>query len=98
MNRCDQLYDEQETLKMLFMGVATEEYRYDFGIAFTQLFFGKPLVFCMQTGCSALLSAEDFEDEMYIMEKFKLPSLSEVRTITLYLKERVPTLSFDVQY
>jgi len=53
----DHLYDESESAKVDFFGYASERARYDFAIVFTNRFFGKPLVVCMQTGRSSLLCA-----------------------------------------
>lgn len=92
------LYDEQENVKIQFLGFITEDRRYDFGIVFSTLFFGKPIITCLQTGHSALLSAEDLDDELYIMKVFQIHSLSEAKDISAYLKPRVPTLYFNVQY
>ncbi|MEH7522835.1 SAV0927 family protein, partial [Bacillus sp. JJ1503] len=50
MDLFEKLYDEHENVKVRFVGFTTELTRYDFGIVFTNLFFGKPLVVCMQTG------------------------------------------------
>jgi hypothetical protein len=51
----EKLYDEHENAKVRFIGFTTESTRYDFGIIYTNMFFGKPLVVCMQTGRSTLL-------------------------------------------
>lgn len=46
----EKLYDEHESVKVRFLGFMTHENRYDFGVIYTNMFFGKPLVVCMQTG------------------------------------------------
>ncbi|MEH7572660.1 DUF3055 domain-containing protein, partial [Cytobacillus firmus] len=55
-----------------FVGFTTESTRYDFGIVYTNLFFSKPLVICMQTGRSTLLDPKDLEDIEYLQKAFKL--------------------------
>jgi hypothetical protein len=50
MNLFEKLYDEYEKVKVRFVGFTTKDTRYDFGIVYTNMFFGKPLVICMQTG------------------------------------------------
>ena len=68
----EKLYDEDENVKVRFVGFVTENTRYDFGIVYTNLFFGKPLVVCMQTGRSTLLDAKDLEDIDYLQSVFKV--------------------------
>jgi len=59
MSHYERLYDESEKVKVRFVGFVSDHGRYDFGIIYTKMFFGKPLVVCMQTGRSSLLSQED---------------------------------------
>ena len=66
MSIFEKLYDEDENVKVRFVGFTTERTRYDFGIVYTNLFFGKPLVVCMQTGRSALLDPSDLADKEYL--------------------------------
>lgn len=51
----EKLYDEHENVHIRFLGFMTHENRYDFGVIYTNMFFGKPLVVCMQTGRATLL-------------------------------------------
>ena len=62
----EKLYDEDENVKVRFIGFTTELARYDFGIIYTNVFFGKPLVVCMQTGRSTLLDPGDLNDTEYL--------------------------------
>ena len=53
--------------------LSSEHGRYDFGIVYTHMFFGKPLVVCMQRR-SSLLSLEDAENLEYLQKIFSLRS------------------------
>ena len=70
----EKLYDEHESVKVRFLGFMTHDTRYDFGVIYTNMFFGKPLIVCMQTGRSTLLGRDDVENVPYIQETFKLGS------------------------
>lgn len=59
MEHYDHLYDVSENANVRFLGFISEGTRHDFGIVFTHKFYGKPLVICMQTGQSTLLSSDD---------------------------------------
>lgn len=98
MNLFERLYDEQESVKAQFVGFTTEDGRYDFGIVYTNMFFGKPLVVCMQTGRSTLLCADDIDNVEHVMKVFQIQSLKEARNVSSFFKRRLPTLSFDAQY
>ncbi len=68
----DKLYDEQEQVKVRFVGFITEQNRYDFGIVYSAMFFGKPLVICMQTGRSALIDDRDIEHPEHLQHVFQI--------------------------
>jgi hypothetical protein len=94
----EKLYDESENVNVQFVGFTTENVRYDFGIVFTNMFFGKPLVICMQTGRSSLLSSEELEDIDHLQKVFRIHSYEEAQELAVYLKETLPYASFDTQY
>ena len=98
MEYFDHLYDESENAKVRFLGFASERSRYDFGIVYTHKFFGKPLVICMQTGQSTLLCSEDALNPGYLKKVFRLKSESEAKELSAYLREFLPTTSFEDQY
>lgn len=92
------LYDEQENVAVRFVGFTTEDVRYDFGIVHTNMFFGKPLVICMQTGRSALLDASDLQNHEYLQRVFKIHSLQEARDLSLFFEESIPAVSTEERY
>ena len=94
----DLMYDESENVKVDFFGYASQETRYDFAIVFTNRFFGKPLVVCMQTGRSSLLSAEDLDNVEYLQQKFSLEGAAAAGELAVLLKQRVPNLELNEQY
>lgn len=95
MEHYDHLYDESENAKVRFLGFVSEGTRHDFGIVFTHKFYGKPLVICMQTGQSSLLSSEDAVNPEYLKKIFRLKSASEAEALALFFQECLPTIPFE---
>lgn len=98
MNYFQRLYDESENTKVRFIGFTTEDVRYDFGIIYTNMFFGKPLVVCMQTGCSTLLDEEDIQHFDQLKKIFRLQSEKEAGDLAAFFKENLPGICFETQY
>lgn len=98
MNLFERLYDEQEDVKVQFIGFTTDKSRYDFGIVYTNMFFGKPLVVCMQTGRSTLMCAEEAEMVDHIMRTFQINCRDEATDLSIFFSQKLPTMSFEVQY
>lgn len=94
----EKLYDEDETVKVRFIGFTTENCRYDFGFVFTNLFFGKPLVVCMQTGRSTLLDPADLEDIDYLKTVFNIEDFQQAKELAEFFFETLPSLPFEPQY
>jgi hypothetical protein len=93
----ERLYDESEKAKIRFVGFVSEHGRYDFGIVYTNMFFGKPLVVCMQTGRSSLLSAEDAENLDYLQKIFDLRSKEAAEEISVFFKSNLPDITIDAE-
>ncbi len=98
MNLFERLYDEQEDVKVQFIGFTTENTRYDFGIVFTSMFFGKPLVVCMQTGRSTLICAEEAENWEHVKKVFQIRCDNEAKDLSLFFTRNLPTMNFETQY
>lgn len=98
MNLFDKLYDEIEDVKVRFIGFTTEEKRYDFGMVYTNMFFGKPLVICMQTGRSSLLDPNDIEDLDYLQKVFQIDTIQETIDLAQFFKVTLPSVRFETQY
>ncbi len=92
MDRYDSLYDVTETARVQFLGFVSERNRYDFGIVYTNSFFGKPLVICMQTGQSTLLSSEDAINPDYLLKTFRLGCPNEAEELCQFFQEYLPSL------
>ncbi|MFC7442285.1 DUF3055 domain-containing protein [Laceyella putida] len=97
MSLYERLYDESEKAKVRFVGFISENGRYDFGIVYTQMFFGKPLVICMQTGRSSLLCLEDAENLEYLQKIFNLRSREEAEEIALFFKNNLPAITMEIE-
>jgi hypothetical protein len=98
MNFFEKLYDEHENVKVRFIGFATDEARYDFGIVYTNMFFGKPLVVCMQTGRSTLLDPQDIKDTEHLQKVFKINCKKQAAELSEFFSETIPSIPFETQY
>jgi hypothetical protein len=98
MDLFEKLYDEHENVKVRFIGFTTEHTRYDFGIIYTNMFFGKPLVVCMQTGRSTLLDPEDLEDIDHLQSIFRIPEKQQAEDLVEFFQETLPSIPFQTQY
>jgi hypothetical protein len=98
MNLFEKLYDEHENVKVRFIGFTTEHTRYDFGIIYTDMFFGKPLVVCMQTGRSTLLDLKEIEDTEHLQTVFRIPDQQQAMDLAEFFRESLPTIPFITQY
>lgn len=94
----EKLYDESESANVRFVGFATDAVRYDFGIIYTHMFFGKPLVVCMQTGRSALLDSSDIRNLDYIKKVFHIKTQKEAVDLVSFFEEAVPHITVSEQY
>ena len=72
MDQIDVMYDEHETTDTRFVGFVGQCSRFDLAITTTRHFYGKRLVICLQTGRSAILSAEESEDPAYLADAFRI--------------------------
>lgn len=95
MEHYDHLYEETENANVRFLGFVSEGTRHDFGIVFTHKFYGKPLVICMQTGQSTLLSLEDAVNPGYLQRIFRLNSESEAEALAQFFLEYLPPIPFE---
>jgi hypothetical protein len=97
MELFEKFYDENETVKVRFVGFTSGEIRFDFGIVYTNMFFGKPLVICMQTGRSTLLELKDIQDFDYLQSAFKIEYRHAI-DLAEFFKETLPEVPFQSQY
>lgn len=68
------LFDESESTQTRFVGFVTEGNRYDFTVTYSQHFWGKAIVTCLQSHRSALLDGHDAHNVEYLSSKFNLSS------------------------
>ncbi|WP_078595425.1 DUF3055 domain-containing protein [Evansella clarkii] len=97
MESYELLYDKTERVNVNFVGMTTESARYDFGITYTNMFFGKPLITCMQTGRSFLLCADDITDVEQIERLFKVDPY-EAEALAEFFKDVLPVTGLQTQY
>lgn len=92
------LYDLSELTQVRFIGFHSENARYDFGIVYTNSFFGKPLVIDMQSGRSFLLSACDINNKEWIRKTFSIHSEEDAEKLSDFFEDHLPQLAMDNQY
>lgn len=98
MELFEKMYDEHENVKVRFIGFTTENARFDFGIIYTNMFFGKPLVVCMQTGRSTLLDPKDIEDVDYLQNVFRISDKQQAADLADFFSQTLPSIPFVTQY
>jgi len=94
----EHLYDEAEQTNVNFIGCISENARYDFSIIYTNHFFGKPLVVCMQTGRSAVIGTEDLNHVDYIQKMFHITDRKVGEDLAVLLRSRIPAVGVSDQY
>lgn len=94
----EHLYDESETTQVRFIGFLSDHVRYDFGIVYSNQFFGKPLVICMQTGRAVLLCSEEARDVAHIQRIFRIEDFSEADKLASFFEKNLPVMPLEAQY
>jgi hypothetical protein len=94
----ENLYDVTESSNVNFVGYVSEESRFDFAIIYTNHFFGKPLVVCMQTGRSAPMCADDLKDIDVLRSRFLVGDAQAAGEMRTLLLQRLPTLDTHEQF
>jgi len=84
VNEFDLMYDENEQTTTRFVGFVGAKSRFDVAITETNQFFGKKLVFCLQSGRSAILTAEEADHPEYIANAFQV-SDEEAKELAAFL-------------
>jgi len=98
MDIFEHLYDQTESTKVRFLGLASKDSRYDFGVVFTKQFFGKPLVICMQTGRSTLMCSEEAQSVEHIQKAFNIENEKEANELSEFFQHHLPSMPLDAQY
>lgn len=98
MTALERLYEEQETVRMHYVGTVINGGRYDFAFVYTSKFFGKTLTICMQTGRSTLLEPDDLNNIEHFCKLFNWCNKEDFEYIATFLKSKLPTLPHIVQY
>jgi hypothetical protein len=83
------LYDETEQTTTRYVGFAGEHNRYDVAITTTTHFYGKKLVFVIQTGRTAIVNDVDVSDVEYVMSEFQIRDEEEAKEFSEFLTENV---------
>lgn len=98
MKDLEMFYDEVEHVKSRFIGFTTGTHRYDFGFIHTQMFDGKLLVVCLQTGSSALIDRQDIKNPEQLQKSFKIRTLDEAQEVSAFFSDMIPPSTHYVLY
>lgn len=82
-----------EKTRVDFIGYASENTRYDYAIVYTDRFFGKSLVVCMQTGRSSFLCYDDAQNVEYLQKTYKIAGREEAEELSVFLQQHLPAVS-----
>ncbi|WP_096202038.1 SAV0927 family protein [Bacillus sp. FJAT-45350] len=94
----DVIYHLDENSNVKHVGFIADDVRYDFSIIYTNHFFGKTLISCIQSGKTALLDNSELEDLEFIQKSFKLKNSQEASGVSSFLQTQIPNLSSYEQY
>lgn len=73
------------------IGFISNDKRYDFSIIYTNHFYGKTIISCIQSGSSTLLDHSELDDFSFIQKAFKLKDLEEASAVSLFLQTQIPS-------
>lgn len=79
------LYDETEHTSTRFVGYAGQHGRYDLAITTTDHFYGKKLVFIIQSGRTAIMNDDDAGNLPYVMDIFNVQDEAEGQELSEFL-------------
>lgn len=91
MKLFENMYEHTEMTDVHFVGFHTDHVRYDFGIVYTNRFFGNPLVFDLQTGRVYTMCAFDASNKTWIQETFHTPRDEDTEGLILFFKNYIPS-------
>ena len=92
------IYHIDESSNVQHVGFISNDCRYDFSIIYTNHFFGKTIINCIQTGLSVLADNSELMDPTFLLNSFKLKSIEEASTISSFLQSQIPGLASFEQY
>ncbi|GIP39746.1 hypothetical protein J31TS4_30260 [Paenibacillus sp. J31TS4] len=93
----ERLYEEMERATIQFVGYASDRTRFDLCIVFTEQFFGKPIVICMQTGKSTLLCLDDLHHLEHLQAIFSLGP-KEAEELSEFLRQHIPSIAIKDEF
>jgi len=94
----EKLYDDHENVRVRFVGFIANDIRYDIGIVYTNMFFGKPLVICMQSRQCIVLDRQDVSYPNQLKFLCKLKSDEEAMKLADYLADWLPHPRMEESY
>ncbi|MDQ0191231.1 DUF3055 domain-containing protein [Alicyclobacillus cycloheptanicus] len=80
------LYDDTEQTSTRFVGYTGDHSRFDVAITTTDHFYGKKLVFVIQSGRTAIMNDDDAANLAYVMDIFNIQDEAEGAELSEFLQ------------
>ncbi|WP_078427701.1 SAV0927 family protein [Alkalihalobacterium alkalinitrilicum] len=94
----ESIYAVDEFSNVQHLGYATEERIYNFTLVFSEQFFGKTMVICLQTGKSTLLDFDDVRNISVIKKAFHIKEDPSAHEISALLLSKIPRSNHFEEY
>ncbi|WP_078427911.1 SAV0927 family protein [Alkalihalobacterium alkalinitrilicum] len=89
------IYGMDDLSTVQHIGYASESRMYDFTLVFSDHFFGKTLVTCLQSGNSSLLDFHDVSDTAIVKKVFRIKDDAIAQEVSALLKTKIPLVKKD---
>ncbi|WP_209124958.1 SAV0927 family protein [Alkalihalobacillus sp. BA299] len=94
----ESIYGMDDLSMVQHIGYASESRMYDFTLVFSDHFFGKTLVTCLQSGNSSLLDFQDVSDVSLLKKVFRIQDDATAQEVSALLQTKIPLAKNYDQY
>ncbi|WP_216828581.1 SAV0927 family protein [Alkalihalobacterium elongatum] len=94
----ESIYGMDDLSTVQHIGYASESRMYDFTLVFSDHFFGKTLVTCLQSGNSSLLDFQDVSNVSIIKKVFRIQDDEIAQEVSALLQSKIPLAKNFNQY
>lgn len=92
----ESIYGMDDLSTVQHIGYASESRMYDFTLVFSDHFFGKTLITCLQSGNSSLLDFHDVSDVSVVKKVFRIQNDEIAHEVSALLQSKIPlSKNFD---
>lgn len=93
----DILLEEKENQTVNHYCIATDDYRYDFSVVYSNHFYGKAMVISIQTGKMVLMCQDDIENDLFWAKKLGISEI-DIRSCKSFFQMVLNQRHFANQY